>query len=63
VAVAQQDEPSPRADKPVPSAKAPTPKVAVAGYLNVNVTAELRRIGVVAGVILVVLVVLAVIFS
>jgi hypothetical protein len=61
--VAPQVEPSPRADKPVPSAKAPTPKVAVAERLNVDVAAELKRIGILSGVILVILVVLAVIFS
>ncbi len=60
-AVAPQDEPPPRADMPVPSAKAPPPKVAVAEHTDV--AAELKRIGILSGVILVILVVLAVIFS
>jgi len=59
--VAPQDEPSPRADTLVPSAKAPTPKAAVAEHTDV--AAELRRIGIVSGIILVILVVLAVILS
>ncbi len=58
--VAPQGEP-PRADTPVPSAKAPTPKVAVAE--QTDVVAELKRIGILSGIIVVILVVLAVIFS
>ena len=59
--VAPQVEP-PRADEPVvPSAKAPPPKVAVAG--QTAVVAELKRIGILSGVILVILVVLAVVLS
>jgi hypothetical protein len=58
--VAPQDEP-PRADTVVPSTKAPTPKAAVAEHPNI--AAELRRIGIVSGIMLVILVVVAVIFS
>jgi hypothetical protein len=59
--VAPQGEP-PRADTlVVPSAKAPTPKVAVAE--QTDVVAELKRIGILSGIIVVILVVLAVIFS
>ena len=59
--VAPQDEPSPRADTVVPAAKAPTPKAVIAE--QPNVAGELVRIGIVSGVILVILVVLAVILS
>jgi hypothetical protein len=55
-AVAQKPEPASRAGAPVPSAKAPTPKPTVAQYPNV--AAELRRIGILAGIILIILVVL-----
>ena len=58
---APQAEPSPRADAPVPSAKAPTPKAAVAAHTDV--ATELRRIGIIAGIMLVILVVLALIIS
>jgi hypothetical protein len=53
---AQATEPAPR-DKPTPKPKAP----AVAEVSNV--AAELRRIGMVAGVIAVILVILALIFA
>ena len=59
--VAPQDEPSPRVDTVIPSAKAPTPKAVIAEHPNV--AAELIRIGIVSGIILVILVVLAVILS
>ena len=55
-AVAQKSELPPRADAPVPSAKAPTPKPTVAQHPNI--AAELRRIGILAGIILIILVVL-----
>jgi hypothetical protein len=56
LAVAQKPEPASRADASVPSARAPTPKPAVARHPNV--ATELRRIGIVAGILLIVLVVL-----
>ena len=51
-------ETAPRADKPTPKAKAQT----VAAEVS-NVVAELRRIGIVAGIIIVILVILALIFA
>ncbi len=62
-AVAQSSEPAPEAALPVPSAKAPTPKATVTLAQHPNIAAELRRIGILAGIILVILVVLAMIFS
>lgn len=60
-AVSQGYEPAPEADRLVPSAKAPIPRATVAQYPNV--VAELRRIGILTGIILVILVVLALVFS
>ena len=62
-AVGQAYEPAPEADRPVPAAKAPTPGATVTAAQHPNITAELRRIGILAGIILVILVVLALIFS
>ena len=58
-AVAQRYEPAPQADMVVPAAKAPTPRATVTLAQPINVAAELRRIGILAGIILVILVVLA----
>jgi hypothetical protein len=58
-AVAQRYEPTPRADMVVPAAKAPTPRATVTLVQSINVAAELRRIGILSGIILVILVVLA----
>jgi hypothetical protein len=55
-AEAQKPEPAPQPDTAIPSPRAPTPKAAVAQATNV--AAELRRIGILAGIILVILVVL-----
>jgi len=55
---AEAVETAPRAAKPTPKAKAP----AVAAQAS-NVVAELRRIGIVAGIITVILVILALIFA
>jgi hypothetical protein len=60
-AEAQKPEPAPRADTVIPSPKTPTPKAAVAQATNV--AAELRRIGILAGIILVILVVLFFVLS
>ena len=62
-AVTQGYEPAPRADILVPSEKAPTPRATVTVAQHPNIAAELRRIGILAGIILVILVVLALIFS
>ena len=62
-AVSQGYEPAPEADRLVPSAKAPTPRATVKVAQHPNVVAELRRIGILAGIILVILVVLALVFS
>ena len=55
LAVAQRYEPTPRTEVVAPPAKVPTPRAIVAP--PINVTAELRRIGILAGVILALLVV------
>jgi hypothetical protein len=57
----QKPEPAPRAEAAVPLSKAPTPKVVVAQATNV--AAELRRIGILSGIILVIMVVLYFILS
>ena len=62
-AVAQRHEPVPRPDMLVPSAKAPTPRAKVTVAQHPNIAAELRRIGILAGIMLVILVVLALVFS
>lgn len=54
-------EPAPRADKPAPPAAKPKSPVMVAQASNV--VAELRRIGIVAGIIVVILVILVLIFA
>ena len=58
-AAAQRYEPAPRTDMAVPAARAPAPRAAVTSAQHVNVAAELRRIGILSGIILVILVVLA----
>jgi len=62
-AVAQRHEPAPQPDMLVPSAKAPTPRATVAVAQHHNIAAELRRIGILAGTMLVILVVSALVFS
>jgi hypothetical protein len=62
-AVGQAYEPAPQAEVAIPRAKAPTPRAAVTAVQQPNITAELRRIGILAGIMLVILVVLALIFS
>ena len=54
IAVAQRYEPAPQTGTGIPRVKVPTPRVAVAP--PVNVSRELRRIGILAGILLVVLV-------
>ncbi len=56
--VAQGFQPTPRAEIPLPPAKAPTPKAPVTVAQVPEVTAELKRIGILSGIILVILVVL-----
>jgi hypothetical protein len=55
LAVARRYEPTPRTDMVAPTAKVLTPRATVAP--PINTTAELRRIGILAGVILALLVV------
>ena len=62
-AAGQAYEPAPAADSLVPSVKVPTPRPTVTAAQHPNVAAELRRIGILAGIILVILVVLALVFS
>ena len=57
---AEAIEMAPRADKPTPTPKA---KATVMAAQASNVVAELRRIGIVAGIIIVILVILALIFA
>jgi len=58
-AVSQGYEPTPRAEVAVPAAKVPTPKATASLAQPINVAAELRMIGILAGIIMVILVVLA----
>ena len=62
-AVAQVHEPAPEADKPLPPTEAPKLRATLTAVQPPNIAAELRRIGILAGIILVILVVLALIFS
>jgi hypothetical protein len=62
-AVGQAYEPAPQAGMIAPSTKVPTPRATVIAAQHPNIVAELRRIGILAGIILVILVVLALIFS
>jgi hypothetical protein len=59
--VAQRYEPTPQAGMPAPSVRVPTPKATVAQ--PTNVATELRRIGILFGIILVILIVLALFLS
>jgi hypothetical protein len=56
---AQQYEPAPRAETVAPPPRAPTPRPAVTLAQPPNITAELRMIGIISGVILVIMIVLA----
>ena len=61
-AVTKTYEPPPQPDTLVPSAKMPTPRATVPAVEYPYMAAELRKIGIVAGIILVILVVLALVF-
>jgi len=56
-----EPEPAPRVETVVPLAKAPAPRPAVTLAQPPSITAELRTIGILSGIILVILVVLALI--
>jgi len=58
---AQSTEPASAAEKPAPPAL--KPKSPVMAARASNVAAELRRIGIVAGIIIVILIILALIFA
>ena len=62
-AVTQRYEPTLQAGMPAPSAKVPTPKTTVTVAQPTNIAAELRRIGILFGIILVILIVLTLFFS
>ena len=62
-ATPQIPEPSPPAGKPAPPTKVATPKATAPVIQYPYITAELRRTGILAGVILVILVVLALVIS
>lgn len=58
-AVTQRYEPAPQPKVVAPMAKAPTPRATTTLVQSINVAAELRRIGILAGIILAILIVLA----
>jgi hypothetical protein len=58
---AEAAQPTPTAGEPAPSA--PKPKAPVVATRAINVAAELRRIGIVAGGLVVILVILALILT
>jgi hypothetical protein len=58
-AATQRYEPAPRAEMVTPVAKPPAPRPAVTLAQPISLTAELQRIGILCGVIVVILVVLA----
>ncbi len=60
---AQTQEPAPRPRVPAPSARVPTSTAKPAALRNVYVTTELRNIGILAGIMLVVLIVLSLVLS
>ena len=62
-AVAQEHEPAPQADMYAPPAKTPTRRATVTAAQRTNIAAELRNIGIVGGIMLVILVAAALIFS
>lgn len=62
-AVTQAYESRPQPDTRIPSAKMPAPRATVPAVQYPYVAAELRKIGIVAGIILVILVVLALVLS
>jgi len=62
-AVSQRYEPAPRAEMLAPSAKAPTPRATVTVAQPPDVAAELWRIGILSGIIVAILIVLALFFS
>jgi len=62
-AVAQTHEPVSSPDAPVPSASVPTPMVKPAAVRYPHIATELWTIGILAGVMLIVLVVLALVLS
>jgi hypothetical protein len=61
VAPSRVATPAPTVPTPAPTVLTPAPKPAAPGYSLV--TAELRRIGILAGIVLVILVVLALVLS
>ena len=61
--VSQTYEPVPQPKVPVPSPSAPTPAATVATARYPYIITELRRIGILAGITLVILVVLALVLS
>jgi hypothetical protein len=62
-AVTQRYEPTPQAGMPTPPARVPNPKTTVTVAPPTNIAAELRRIGILTGIIVVILIVLTLFFS
>ncbi len=62
-AIAQADEPVSSPNLPVPKAGVPTPRAKPAAIRSPYITTELRTIGILAGIMLIVLVVLALLLS
>ncbi len=58
-----EPEPAPRAETVVPVAKAPAPRPTATLAQPPNITAELRTIGILSGIILVIIIVLAFVLS
>jgi hypothetical protein len=63
LAVSQGYEPAPPAGMLTPSVKMPTPKATAAVAPPPDVAAELRRIGILFGIILAILIILALVLS
>ena len=63
LAMSQGYEPTPQAGMPAPLARVPTPKATAVVAPPPDVVAELRRIGILFGIILVILIVLALVLS
>ena len=62
-AVAQTHEPASSSDVSIPSAKVPTPMAKPAAVQHPYIATELRTIGILAGIMLIVLAVLALVLS
>ena len=62
-AVVQTHEPVSRPDMPAPSATVPTPLAKLAAAHYPHITTELRTIGILSGIMLIILIILALVLS